>query len=149
MKEKDVESWSVYMHEQDAPPWESFVRKISRNYNNVIALSLISGLSEETLEREKEWLLHSKLLSEEERIIIQQLDELIDREEYVPIKIVFSNSGSDDKEKNKPTDRRTKALNKLEELITRQHDLLTSLRKSLTKPDPRFSDNDPNDHEPD
>lgn len=149
MKEKNVESWSIYMHEQDAPPWENFVRKISRNYNNVIALSLISGLSEEILEREKEWLLHSELLSEEEKIIIQQLDELIGREEYVPVKIVFSTSGDDDKEKSKPTDRKTKALNKLEELIARQHDLLTSLRKSLTKPDPRFPDNDPNDYEPD
>lgn len=127
-KKKSIEPWRRFDTE-DLTPWGKFTRRTVENYDYLITLAISANLTKETLKKEKEWLEHGGLLSDEERTIIEQLDYLIERDEEYGIKIVFYDPNK--KEEKKPTDRQTKILDRLQALITKQDEIFEELKKSI------------------
>ncbi len=86
------------------------MRHTRRGMENTLAIILCTAVTADILKREKRWLKHENLLSEEEKQIIRHLDTLINRVYSPIIHIVY---GNEKKEKVPQQDRLTLAFNKL------------------------------------
>lgn len=128
-KEKDIDSWEIYTHERHETGWGKFMKETSKKFNKILAISLYATLGDDTLSREKEWLAHKELLSENERSIIEQLDQLLtSNESYIRI-ILSDEYNKDDNETAENKSRMEQAVDKIQAHIDSLGKILEELKK--------------------
>lgn len=129
-EDDDPFSWRQFRAYEDTSSWGQFIRHTRRTMEDTLALSLCTAVAEDVLKREKRWLKHENLLSENEKIIIKYLDTLIDKT-YEHIRIIYG-----DEKKSKPEDRLTIAFNKLRSLAADHVKKTDDLRDKIIKKNP-------------
>ena len=101
--------------------WLSFLEIIRNNSERIYRKSLIAMISEELLEKDKEWIKeHSSFLSDDEKSVIEYLDSI--RE------ITISFHGEEEKEETEK-EKVEKLFNELEEQLDEQKEELLKLKK--------------------
>jgi hypothetical protein len=92
-------------------PWVSFASKISEAYNDIILITILASCTSELLDREKEWLKYPNLLTNEEKAVIEKLDNILIGRDY------FLNFNYEESSKKKKKGSRKEMLfSKLDEL---------------------------------
>jgi len=101
--------------------WLSFLGKVKNNSERIYRKSLISMISEELLEKDKEWIEeHGSFLSDDEKSVVEYLDSI--RE------ITISIHGEEEKEEKEKVE---KLFNELEEQLDEQKEELLVLKKKI------------------
>lgn len=101
--------------------WLGFLETVKNNSERIYRKSLIAMMSEELLEKDKEWIEeHKSFLSDEEKSVIEYLDSI--RE------ITISFHGEEEKEKTEK-EKVEKLFNELEEQLDEQKEELLKLKK--------------------
>ncbi|EHQ01591.1 hypothetical protein [Gillisia limnaea] len=101
--------------------WLSFLEIIKNNSERIYRKSLISMISEELLEKDKEWIEeHSSFLSDDEKSVVEYLDSIKE------IEISFIDDSENEITKK---DMVENLFNELEELINEQKEELLRLKK--------------------
>lgn len=104
--------------------WLSFLEIIKSNSERIYRKSLIAMISEELLEKDKEWIKeHSSFLSDDEKSVIEYLDSI--RE------ITISIHGEEKEETEK--EKVEKLFTELEEQLDEQKEELQKLKKLMLK----------------
>jgi len=104
--------------------WLSFLEIIKNNSERIYRKSLIAMISEELLEKDKEWIKeHSSFLSDDEKSVIEYLDSI--RE------ITISIHGEEKEETEK--EKVEKLFTELEEQLDEQKEELQKLKKIMLK----------------
>lgn len=135
VKQRDMESWNHYLNERHLTGWEKFAKELVGHCNDLVAISLCATVTVDALEKEKEWLDHKDLLSEEERGFIERLDHLLNQETtFYQILTAFETPV---KEENTevPRTRLDRVFEKLQEHIDalqKQLDVLRAEKKTPT-----------------
>ncbi len=103
--------------------WLSFLEKVKDNSERIYRKSLISMISEELLEKDKEWIEeHYSFLSDDEKSVVEYLDSI--RE------ITISIHGEEEKEETEK-EKVEKLFNELEEQLDEQKEELLGLKKKI------------------
>lgn len=128
LKEQDGSlDWHRFDPYEQPGAWGEFVKEIRLNYNHVIMLSISAAESQELLKREKEWLDHKNLLTNEEKQIIQQLDGLIVDND----KLIRFVSARDQMKEEKKLSRKDQIIEMLDSVINKQNKALEKLKNAV------------------
>lgn len=128
-RERDAESWSMFITDRNQSGWGKFMKETYRKLSEILALSLCATLSADALKKEKKWLKNKALLSEEERTIIEKLDYLLTKSDSY-IRIVFTNEMTERKKgKEKPETRVTRVFEKIQGHLDDLDHILETLKK--------------------
>lgn len=128
------------MRERDDSAWGTFSRKITKCYESMVMLSILANISQDILEREKEWLDHSEFLTEEEKQLINGIDKLLTGIDDYEIRIIYT-SLTEKEPAVKPT-KIAQVLKKLSELAHDQVKQLDELKRRLAIPKEELDDAD-------
>jgi hypothetical protein len=103
--------------------WFEFLRIVKSNSERIYSKSLISMVSDEVLEKDKEWIeKHGDFISDEEKSIVDYLDSINE------VTIYFE---SDSKKEVSKKEKIKTLFNELEEQIDNQKEELLKLKKGL------------------
>ena len=103
--------------------WLSFLKTVKNNSERIYRKSLISMISEELLEKDKEWIEeHDSFLSDDEKSVVEYLDSI--RE------ITISIHGEEEKEETEK-EKVEKLFNELEDQLDEQKEELLLLKKKI------------------
>ncbi len=128
-QKRDIESWTRFIADSHQTGWGKFMKETNKKFSEILAISLCATLSADALKKEKKWLKHKELLSEEERMIIERLDYLLTKSDSY-IRIVFSNEKIErPKKKGKPGTRFNRVFEKLQEHLDALDGILETLKK--------------------
>lgn len=108
-------------------PWGRFAKELRENYNLAISITICTAISYDILKKEKEWLEHENLLSNEEKKVIKYLDDLLQTSD------IFSGMyfANDRDHSAKPAARIRQVLEKIDTLIGKQNKALEALKLAI------------------
>jgi hypothetical protein len=120
------------MRERDDSAWGTFSRKITKSYESMVMLSILANVSQDILEREKEWLDHPEFLSDEEKQLINGIDRLLTGIDDYEIRIIYTSLN--EKEPAVKPSKLAQVLKKISELAFDQIKELDELKRRLSMP---------------
>lgn len=135
-RDRGAGSWEYFIDERHLAGWPKFAKEVFSHLNQIIAICLHANLLDEVLKQEKKWLHHTELLSEEEREILERLDELISKSKYYRSEAVHFSVPAG--EAGKTVDMRTRIdtlFEKLQEHIESVQTSLATLREEQQNPE--------------
>jgi len=105
--------------------WLSFLEIVKNNSERIYRKSLISMISEELLEKDKEWIEeHGSFLSDDEKSVVEYIDS---------IKEITISFQDDPKKESSEKEKMVNLFNELEEKIDEQKNELLNLKKLMLK----------------
>ena len=128
-EEEDHWSYRRFIPYEDNSIWGSYIRKVRRSMDDILAISLCTVLTLEALKKEKEWLKYPKKLSTIERKIIEKLDYLLTKSNSF-IRVIFVTESQKNESKT-DSDRLTKVFEKLSDLVAIQKEHLDELKRRV------------------
>lgn len=141
-RDPGLDYWQRNREYQQNGPWGNFAETVRNSSENIFALAVFASVSEDALAREKEWSEFPNLLSEEEREMLEYIDEILTRDEN-PIKIHFTSP--DSKEKPKEVEKMNKLLARMEKLLKKQTAQFEALKSTVLKGRELDTDSDSDD----
>ena len=121
--------WHRYDSPEDSGPWGKFVKELKNNYKDALEIAICASVSPQYLSEGKEWLKYEKMLTEEEKLIIKHLDDLLTKSDS-PFNFIIFEDG-DEKKETSTTSKKMRVINKLTEMIEKQNKALNELKNIL------------------
>lgn len=143
-QDPDMDHWQRNREYQENGPWGNFAKTMRNSSENVFALTIFASIGQDTLSKEKEWAKFPNLLSDDEREVLEYLDEILKRDEN-PIKIHYTSPGK--KEKPRKVEKMDKVLGRIEQLLKQQQEQFEALKQSVLKGRKLANDGDDSDNE--
>ncbi|WP_442591931.1 hypothetical protein ACSBL2_11955 [Pedobacter sp. AW31-3R] len=129
-RDPGLDYWQRNMEYKQNGPWGNFAETVRNSSENIFALAVFASVTEDALTREKEWSEFPNLLSEQEREMLEYIDEILTRDE-APIKIRFTSPGK--KEEPKEVEKMDKVLARMEKLLKKQTAQFDALKRAVLK----------------
>lgn len=129
-RDPGLDYWQRNAEYQQNGPWGNFAETVRNSSENIFALAVFASVSDGALTREKEWSEFPNLLTEQEREMLEYIDEILARNEN-PIKIRFTSPGK--KEKPRKVEKIEKVLARMEKLLKKQTSQFEVLKKAVLK----------------
>ena len=124
----NIDYWERTRRYEDNSPWGNFAEVLRNSSQNIFALTVFASIGNEILLNEKEWLKFPNLLSDDEKQILEYIDQILNRDEN-PIKIVFTTQGK--KKKKRKLEKIDEVFDRIEELLMLQLSKFEALKKSI------------------
>lgn len=116
-EDPDTDYWARHRELQQNSAWGNFAESLRSSNDTIYALTVYASICEELLAKEKEWTEFPNMLSDEERELLEYIDEVIRRDEN-PIRIVYT-SADKTEEKPKP-EKIDRIFTKIDKLLKQQ-----------------------------
>jgi len=129
-QDPDVEYWQRNREYQENGPWGNFAETMRNSSENIFALTISASIGQDALAKEKEWAEFPNLLSDEEREVLNYIDEILKRDKN-PIKIHYTTA--DKKDKPRKVEKIDKVLGRIEKLLKQQQEQFEALKQSVLK----------------
>lgn len=123
--------WNYYRGYENESPWGQYMFATRRAIEAIFKITVSGSIVKEIIEKEKMWLNHEVFLSEEEKKIIEYLDQLLNSSDSF-INIIYTDHKAE-LPKEKP-DKMKQVIFKLKELIAKQNVALAKLEADINKP---------------
>jgi hypothetical protein len=129
-EDPQTDYWAKHRELQQNSAWGNFAEYLRSSNDTIYALTMYASIGEDLLAKEKEWAEFPNLLSEEEKELLEYIDEVICRDEN-PIRIIYTSA---DKTEEKPeSEKIDRIFSKIEKLLKQQMDQFEILKKSVLK----------------
>lgn len=111
--------------------WGDFIKKAKENFDETFAITMCLVLAKDVLDREKRWLDHEDLLSEDEVVLIKQLDELVDElQNDYEVRFIFDDRRKE-KSKGETAEKKKSEKSRLERALERLAELASEHIKNV------------------
>lgn len=132
LREEDpnADYWARHRELHQNSAWGNFAESLRSSNDTIYALTMYASIGEDLLAKEKEWTEFPNLLSDEERELLEYIDEVIRRDEH-PIRIVYT-SADKPKEKPKP-EKIDRIFTKIDKLLKQQQGQFEALKAAVLK----------------
>jgi hypothetical protein len=115
---------------QQNSAWGNFAESLRSSNDTIYELTMYASIGEDLLAKEKEWAEFPGMLSDEEKELLQYIDEVIRRDEN-PIRIVYTSA---DKTEEKPkSEKIDRIFSKIDKLLKQQMGQFEVLKQSVLK----------------
>ncbi len=123
--------WNHYEGLNDPGAWGKFVKELKNNYRDAIEIAICVSAGPKYLAEGREWLNYEKMLSNDERLIIENLNHLLTKSDS-PFSVRLFDEG-EEKKGFTSVSKKERVLNKLTEMIEKQNRALSQLKHVIEK----------------
>ena len=124
--------WRRLKYLESNSTWGAYLYSLRTSVENALRITLSAAITKQAMDREKKWLKHKSFLTEEEKRIIEFLDNQLENTDEV-IRIIYPNRIEPSKKKENP-DKMVSVFSKLHELINKQNEALNKLESEIINP---------------